>query len=103
MREPSGGVFLDAAAERLMATGRAIYEAGDPDAKHVSCLVCHGPNAEGVREIPRLGELSYAYLKRQLEQWNQGYHATAAPMPQVASKLPPNVIEALASYLSFVR
>jgi cytochrome c553 len=87
----------------LAAIGRAIYETGDPDANIVSCFVCHGPNAEGVREIPRLGGLSYAYLKRRLEQWNQGYHATAAPMPLVASKLPPNVIEALASYLSFVR
>jgi cytochrome c553 len=87
----------------LAATGRAIYEAGDPDANIVSCLVCHGPNAEGVREIPRLGGLSYAYLKRRLAQWSEGYHASAAPMPQVASKLPPHVIEALASYLSFVR
>jgi cytochrome c553 len=87
----------------LAPAGRAIYEAGDPDANIVSCLVCHGPNAEGVREIPRLGGLSYLYLKRRLAQWNEGYHATAAPMPLVASKLPPPVIEALASYLSFVR
>jgi cytochrome c553 len=87
----------------LAASGRAIYEIGIPEADIVSCLVCHGPNAEGVREIPRLGGLSYAYLKKRLEQWNEGYHASAAPMPQVASRLPPHVIEALASYLSFVR
>ena len=44
------------------------------------------------------------YLKRKLEEWGEGYHAAAlAPMPDVASKLSANDIEALASYLSFVR
>ena len=70
----------------------------------VSCAVCHGPNAEGIRQIPRLGGLSYYYLKQKLEQWGEGYHAAAEPpMPRIASKLSPNQIEALASYLSFVK
>ena len=50
----------------LVAAGRTIYEVGIPESNIVSCLVCHGPNAEGVREIPRLGGLSYSYLKRRL-------------------------------------
>jgi cytochrome c553 len=87
----------------LAARGRQIYELGIPEENIVSCLVCHGPNAEGVREIPRLGGLSYLYLKKRLEQWDQGYHATAEPMPRVARSLPPDVTEALASYLSFVK
>ena len=88
---------------QLAAAGRAIYEGGDPDTNIVACAACHGPNAEGVREIPRLGGLSYSYLKRRLEQWGEGYHAAARPpMPRIASKLAPNEIEALASYLSFV-
>jgi cytochrome c553 len=87
----------------LAATGRTIYEEGIPDANIVSCLVCHGPNAEGVREIPRLGGLAYSYLKRRLEQWAEGFHAAAEPMPRIASTLlSPDEIEALASYLSFV-
>jgi hypothetical protein len=54
---------------------------------------CHGPNAEGIRDIPRLGGLSYSYLKRRLEQWGEGYHAAAPPpMPRIAGKLPPNEI-----------
>ena len=32
---------------------------------------CHGPNAEGIGETPRLGGLSYHYLKRRLEQWSK--------------------------------
>lgn len=86
----------------LVAVGRTIYELGIPDSNIVSCLVCHGPNAEGVREIPRLGGLAYSYLKRRLEQWGEGFHAAAEPMPRIASALSPNEIEALASYLSFV-
>ena len=74
------------------------------EANIVSCYACHGPNAEGVRDIPRLGGLAYFYLKGRLEQWGQGYHSgTESPMPIVASHLGPNEIEALASYLSFVK
>ena len=86
----------------LIAAGRTIYEVGIPESNIVSCLVCHGPNAEGVRDIPRLGGLSYSYLKRRLEQWGEGFHAAAEPMPRIASTLSPNEIEALASYLSFI-
>lgn len=86
----------------LIALGKAIYEQGIPESNVVSCLVCHGPNAEGVREIPRLGGLSYSYLKRRLEQWGEGFDAAAEPMPQIARNLSPDEIEALASYLSFV-
>jgi cytochrome c553 len=89
--------------EELVALGRTIYEEGLPEANIVSCVACHGPNAEGVREIPRLGGQAYHYLKRRLEQWGEGYHASAEPpMPGIASKLSKDEIEALASYLSFV-
>jgi cytochrome c553 len=87
----------------LAVAGRQIYEQGMPDANIVPCSVCHGPNAEGARAIPRLAGLSYYYLKRRLAQWGEGYHSTAEPpMPRIASRLAPDVIEALASYLSFV-
>ncbi len=88
----------------LAAAGKAIYQEGIPDANIVACVACHGPNAQGVGEIPRLGGLAYTYLKRRLEQWGQGYHAAAGPpMPQIASKLSPKHIAALASYLSFMK
>lgn len=88
----------------LAARGRTIYLEGIPEANVVSCYACHGPNAEGVRDIPRLGGLAYFYLKGRLEQWGQGYHSIAgSPMPMVVSHLGPDEIEALASYLSFVK
>jgi cytochrome c553 len=90
--------------KELAASGKALFEDGNTAANTVSCAVCHGPNAEGIRDIPRLAGLSYYYLKRKLAQWGEGYHAVAkAPMPGIASKLSSNEIEALASYLSFVK
>ena len=88
----------------LVGVGQTIYQEGMPEANIVACVVCHGPNAQGVRDIPRLGGLDYSYLKRRLEQWNQGYHAAAGPpMISISSKLADDQIEALASYLSFVK
>jgi mono/diheme cytochrome c family protein len=88
----------------LAARGRTIYLDGIPEANIASCYACHGPNAEGVRDIPRLGGLAYFYLKGRLEQWGQGYHSgVESPMPMVARHLGSNEIEALASYLSFAK
>jgi len=88
----------------LAEAGRTIYELGNPDANIVACQVCHGPNGEGIRQIPRLAGLTYSYLTRKLGQWGEGFHAQAEPpMPRIATKLSPHDIEALASYLSFVR
>lgn len=88
----------------LAERGQTIYLEGIPEANIAACLACHGPAGQGVREIPRLGGMSYFYLKRRLQEWGQGYHsAPTSPMPLVASTLDPDHIEALASYLSFVR
>jgi len=86
----------------LAAEGKIIFENGVPNENIAACQACHGPEAQGVREIPRLGGLSYFYLKRRLEQWSQGQNAWQIPMPKVARSLSPNQIAAVASYLSFV-
>ena len=88
----------------LAARGEAIYQRGMPEENIAACVACHGPNAEGVGAIPRLGGLDYNYLKRRLEQWAEGYHgALGHPMPHIATQLSRNEIEELASYLSFVK
>ena len=90
--------------QQLAAAGRKIYQDGVPDSNIVACIACHGPHAEGIREIPRLGGFSFSYLQRRLEQWGEGYNKTARlPMPHVASQLSPQQIAALASYLSFIK
>ena len=88
----------------LTARGETIFFEGNPQANIAACQACHGPQAQGVRDIPRLGGLSYLYLKRRLTQWDQGYHgAVSSPMPVVAHSLSKDDVEAVASYLSFVR
>jgi cytochrome c553 len=88
----------------LVARGEAIYQRGMPDENIAACVACHGPNAEGVGMIPRIGGLDYTYLKRRLEQWAEGYHGTLGhPMPHIATQLSSDQIEELASYLSFVK
>jgi cytochrome c553 len=86
----------------LAAEGRIIFENGAPNENIAACQACHGPEAQGVREIPRLSGLSYSYLKRRLEDWSQGRDTWGTSMPKVARSLSPNQIAALASYLSFV-
>jgi cytochrome c553 len=83
--------------------GKAIFQSGIPSENIVACSFCHGPDAQGVGTIPRLGGQSYNYLKRRLEQWNEGYYQSAEHMPGVANSLSPSQIEALSSYLSFVK
>lgn len=89
--------------KELTASGRRIYQDGIPEANIVACVACHGPNAEGAGDIPRLGGLAYIYVRRMLKQWGEGYNAAARhPMPDVSRRLSPQQIEALASYLSFI-
>jgi cytochrome c553 len=89
---------------RSVEGGKDIYQNGIPTENIVACIACHGPNAEGAGEIPRLAGLGYPYLKHRLQQWAEGYDPHAAPpMPSVSSKLSSNAIEALASYLSFIQ
>jgi cytochrome c553 len=88
----------------IAPAGKIVYQEGIPESNIAACAPCHGPNAEGLGDIPRLGGLSYGYLKARLEQWAHGHNAAAPPpMPRIASQLPPNAIDALASYLSSVK
>ena len=88
----------------LVTLGESLYQRGKPDANIAACVACHGPSGEGVGAIPRIGGLTYAYLKRRLEQWAEGYHGSLGhPMPHIATQLSQDKIEQLASYLSFVK
>jgi cytochrome c553 len=90
--------------KKLVTKGRAIFQDGVPSSNIVACAACHGPQAQGAREIPRLGGLAYSYLQRRLEQWHEGYDKPARhPMPDVARRLSAKQIAALASYLSFIK
>ncbi len=88
----------------IARAGKTVYQDGIPDSNIAACAPCHGPNAEGLGEIPRLGGLSRGYLKERLDQWAHGNDAASpSPMPQIARQLRSNQIDALASYLSSVK
>jgi len=90
--------------KQLVAKGRTIFQDGVPSSNIVACAACHGPQAQGIRQIPRLGGLAYSYLRRRLWQWHVGYDRSAGhPMPDVTSRLSAKQIAALASYLSFIK
>ena len=85
----------------LAAEGKIIFENGVPDENIAACQACHGPEAQGVREIPRSAGFPTAISS---VGSNSGARAkTGIPMPKVGRSLSPNQIAALASYLSFVR
>ena len=56
---------LGGGARRLVSTGEKIFQNGVPEANVAACAACHGPEAQGSGEIPRLaGQLSdYVYNK----------------------------------------
>ena len=89
--------------EALVVKGEQIFKIGAPSDKVPACQFCHGPDGQGVGMFPRLAGQSYYYLKRRLEQWSEGYTKLAPHMPGIASQLSPEQIDAVASYLSFVK
>jgi cytochrome c553 len=88
--------------EELRAWGEEIFMRGNPGGNVPACQFCHGPEAQGLNKFPRLGGQSYTYLKRRLENWNEGYESIAAHMPGIAATLNSQEIDAVSSYLSFL-
>ena len=96
------------APRELVATGKAIYEGGAPDANVPACSACHGPEAEGSGPVPRLAGQLYPYTVKELANWSKerGQNATApdtsAVMAPIAHSLTKSQIEAVAAYLGYL-
>jgi cytochrome c553 len=88
------------------ALGRKIFEDGLPDANIAACAACHGPDATGSGEIPRLAGQLYPYVIKELVNWgkergqNPTKPDTSAIMSPVAHSLNRSQIEAVAAYVS---
>lgn len=100
--KPVGG-----APTELMDAGKKIFEGGVPSANVPPCASCHGPEAKGNGQFPRLaGQLS-PYIIKVLTSWDtergQGgpeHPDTSAIMKPIAHSLTKSQIEAVAAYLS---
>jgi cytochrome c553 len=93
----------------LAAAGRGIFENGIPETNVAACAACHGPNATGRGEIPRLAGQLYPYVVKELTNWprergqNQANPDTSLIMKPVAHSLTKHQIEAVAAYVSNLR
>jgi cytochrome c553 len=100
---------LGGAPRQFAAEGRRIFEDGVPEANVAACAACHGPNATGVGEIPRLAGQLYPYLIKELTNWgkergqNPAKPDTSAIMSPIAHSLTKRQIEAVSAYLSYLK
>ena len=97
---------LGGAPKNLAPAGKEIFEEGIPDANIPACSVCHGPEAKGKGQIPRLAGQIYPYTIKVLTNWDKerGQDAAnpdiSAIMKPIAHNLNASQISAVAAYLS---
>ena len=100
---------LGGAPKQLVAEGRKIFEGGVPDANVAACAACHGPEATGRDQIPRLAGQLYPYLVKELTNWGKergqipAHPDTSFIMAPVAHSLTRSEVEAVAAYLSYLK
>jgi cytochrome c553 len=82
----------------LVATGKRLFELGVPDRGIPPCASCHGANAEGVADFPRLASQHAKYIARQVE-YIQGLVRKAPVMHGIVKDLAPDEIQAIAAYV----
>jgi cytochrome c553 len=95
------------APKELVADGKKIYEEGLPASDVPPCASCHGPEAKGDGQFPRLaGQLS-DYLVNKLKNWTKergqdpAKPDASAIMQPIAHSLNDQQIKAVAAYLNY--
>jgi cytochrome c553 len=95
--------------QRLVASGKTIFEEGIPEANVAACFACHGLQAQGQNEIPRLAGQLFPYVVKELTNWSKerGQGARRADMSAImapaAHNLTPSQIAAVAAYVSHLK
>jgi cytochrome c553 len=88
--------------------GRDIYMNGIPESNVPACWACHGPDAHGAREIPRLAGQLPAYIEKTMASWEaerskKSAGGLAALMVPTTHNLTRAQIAAVAAYVSGLR
>jgi cytochrome c553 len=87
--------------KELVAAGKQIYEEGVPGANVLACATCHGQDAKGDGQFPRLAGQLYAYVTLQLTNWSKERgETTSDTMAPIARSLSESQIKAVAAYVS---
>ena len=92
---PAPGRFGDPA---IVAKGKEFFDKGSPDRGIPPCASCHGANAEGIADFPRLAGQHAKYVLRQLE-YIQGLVRKAPVMHGIVKDLTPDEMEAVAVFV----
>ena len=82
--------------------GKAIFSGGLPDQHVPACATCHGANAEGHDEFPRLAGQHADYVVKQLnvfQRTDERPEGEGAVMKVVAHELQPAQIAEIAAYV----
>jgi cytochrome c553 len=99
---------LGGASKELVAAGKKLYNEGIPDAQVPPCATCHGPEAKGNGEFPRLAGQLNDYILNKLVNWNKergqdpANPDISAIMQPIAHNLTKPQIEAIAAYLNYL-
>ena len=92
-----------------LVTGRTIYQEGLPESNVPACSACHGHEAKGQDEIPRLAGQLFPYTVKELTNWSSERglggikNDTSAIMAPTAHNLTQSQIAAIAAYLSYLQ
>ena len=101
--KPVGG-----APKELVAAGKKIYEEGLLDVNVPPCASCHGPEAKGDGEFPRLAGQLHDYIFNKLVNWSKErgqdpkHSDSSAIMQPIAHNLTQTQIEFVAAYLNYL-
>jgi cytochrome c553 len=86
------------AASAEIARGREIYEHGVESEGVPACSACHGPDAHGIADFPRLAGQHSQYILKQLSSF-QSNMRNVAVMHGVAQNLRLPEMQAVAAYV----
>jgi cytochrome c553 len=95
-----------AAPNELVAAGKKIYDEGLPDRDVPPCASCHGPDAKGDGQFPRLAGQLPDYIFNKLTNWDKERGQDPAKpdastiMQPITHNLTQQQIKAVAAYLN---
>jgi cytochrome c553 len=82
----------------LAARGKELFDKGVPDRGIPACAACHGSDAEGMADFPRLAGQHAKYVVKQID-YIQSLVRAAPVMHGIVKDLTPPEIAALAAYV----
>lgn len=84
----------------VVARGKVVFEKGVPEKNVTACIACHGAQAQGNEQFPRLAHQHADYLVKQLKVFQRtDERPEGSIMKTVAHELTPENMADVAAYL----